>query len=422
MYRIVFSSSVIVLTTYQIRKVSYHQKHLVIVFNIETHMPSLFSLVYSALRLKSKSVNTQHDAMTSISLWLTYWRIKFGEEFEAHFFTTGLEYALSEIEGFSSFLQLRNKLIQPATLKQRVNALQRFFHFLNNRYTSLRYLNVKPDEVKSMQRRYASQINAVFGDVTGSLNRRRQSNSCNMVPFSEDFRSLDRIQVEKIKEVLRPSTHHRPNPLNPWKSHNVQVRNYLIIILMLEYGLRRGEVLLLTTISFKPLLSGAGYALIVTDHHDQHDNRQNQPSIKTDASHRTLSLSHEDYELLSFYVEECRPTEKHAFLFTSSKTGQALSLVQVNGIVSDVHERLRDLSMLSTGVRLSPHVFRHTWATNMLSYLLDIEKLDMERAKDQLRLMGGWTITSQMPLLYAKRYVSERGNSANLERIRRNDS
>lgn len=41
----------------------------------------------------------------------------------------------------------------------------------------------------------------------------------------------------------------------------------------------------------------------------------------------------------------------------------------------------------------------------------------MEEAKDELRLMGGWSPTSQMPDLYAKRFLSEQANLANIQRI-----
>lgn len=41
----------------------------------------------------------------------------------------------------------------------------------------------------------------------------------------------------------------------------------------------------------------------------------------------------------------------------------------------------------------------------------------MEEAKDELRLMGGWSPTSQMPDLYAKRFLSEQANAANVQRI-----
>lgn len=46
----------------------------------------------------------------------------------------------------------------------------------------------------------------------------------------------------------------------------------------------------------------------------------------------------------------------------------------------------------------------------------------MDEAKEALRLLGGWSIKSQMPDLYAKRFISEQANAANIQRILQHDS
>jgi hypothetical protein len=38
----------------------------------------------------------------------------------------------------------------------------------------------------------------------------------------------------------------------------------------------------------------------------------------------------------------------------------------------------------------------------------------MDEAKDELRLLGGWSHNSHMPDLYAKRFLSQQANTANL--------
>lgn len=85
--------------------------------------------------------------------------------------------------------------------------------------------------------------------------------------------------------------------------------------------------------------------------------------------------------------------------------------------------------------RLTPHTTRHTWAfltlqkiwhlkylksqQNKTHFIAEVPSLSgiMEEAKDELRLMGGWSPTSQMPDLYAKRFLSEQANAANVQRI-----
>lgn len=41
----------------------------------------------------------------------------------------------------------------------------------------------------------------------------------------------------------------------------------------------------------------------------------------------------------------------------------------------------------------------------------------MDEAKDELRLLGGWSHNSHMPDVYAKRFLSQQANTANLHRI-----
>ncbi len=71
-------------------------------------------------------------------------------------------------------------------------------------------------------------------------------------------------------------------------------------------------------------------------------------------------------------------------------------------------------------------MFRHTWATRKLSFLIESYKgKDSSRplrdihlqAMDMLRSLGGWSISSNMPALYAKRFIHEHANVLNLRRI-----
>ncbi|HFN7781326.1 TPA: site-specific integrase, partial [Escherichia coli] len=83
---------------------------------------------------------------------------------------------------------------------------------------------------------------------------------------------------------------------------------------------------------------------------------------------------------------------------------------------------------------ISPHITRHTWAYLTLQriYRDKLQKIKanshlaaidfsivglMDEAKDELRLLGGWSHNSHMPDLYAKRFLSQQANTANLQRI-----
>lgn len=85
---------------------------------------------------------------------------------------------------------------------------------------------------------------------------------------------------------------------------------------------------------------------------------------------------------------------------------------------------LVDSSYGDTINNLHPHMFRHTWATLKLKQLCEKEysinhnnRSAIESAKDQLRELGGWSYSSQMPSYYARSYLNALANESNLVRI-----
>lgn len=81
--------------------------------------------------------------------------------------------------------------------------------------------------------------------------------------------------------------------------------------------------------------------------------------------------------------------------------------------------------------RLTPHVCRYSWAYMTLSFSFEKYKKEntayrdirqsvndaMLKAQDDLRIIGGWSPTSTMPMHYGKRFIVERANFMNLARI-----
>ncbi len=93
-----------------------------------------------------------------------------------------------------------------------------------------------------------------------------------------------------------------------------------------------------------------------------------------------------------------------------------------------------DEESIDSVVSITPHVARHTWAYLILKRVYtdkyqsvmrscQLAGVDfaiaglMSEAKDELRLLGGWSHNSRMPELYARRFLSERANFSNLTRI-----
>jgi integrase len=106
---------------------------------------------------------------------------------------------------------------------------------------------------------------------------------------------------------------------------------------------------------------------------------------------------------------------KHGFLFTS-ELGKPLSKTAISDIFGKINSALLAQNK-RIFINLSPHVLRHTFADSFLQYLIEVRKMDMERAKDELRIVCGWSVSSVMPLHYASRYISKSANQHNLDRI-----
>ncbi|NGZ18472.1 hypothetical protein G6Z94_14125 [Vibrio aestuarianus] len=88
--------------------------------------------------------------------------------------------------------------------------------------------------------------------------------------------------------------------------------------------------------------------------------------------------------------------------------------------------------------KITPHVGRHTWAYITLEFIYN-ELLKenvmmaqdygisarmngvLEPAVERLRTLGGWSITSNIPLKYAKRFLEIVSNKSNKQRTYRND-
>ena len=75
---------------------------------------------------------------------------------------------------------------------------------------------------------------------------------------------------------------------------------------MINYGLRVGELMLLTTKSIKKSINSDVYNLIITNTEDEYDIRSRKPSIKNELSYRVIKLSNFDYEFINEPYRVCR--------------------------------------------------------------------------------------------------------------------
>ncbi|WFN56082.1 hypothetical protein [Dickeya lacustris] len=155
-----------------------------------------------------------------------------------------------------------------------------------------------------------------------------------------------------------------------------------------------------------------------------------------------LALELHDYQHLIIYINKIRRQVAHDFVFVSTVNNNApLSyhsvynlFTKIDKVIENKFSKYKKTEYFDSVYNITPHVTRHTWAyltlqkiyrdkyhkikhnSRLSGFDFSIAGL-MSEAKDELRILGGWSHDSNMPDLYARRFLSERANIANINRI-----
>jgi integrase len=142
------------------------------------------------------------------------------------------------------------------------------------------------------------------------------------------------------------------------------------------------------------------------------DVRATRPSMKTEQSHRQIPISESLAALYDLYVADARaPDARHGFLLTA-RDGAPLSAESVNQMMRDLTEALQPIAVQRfrerTGGKrsVSPHDLRHTCATARYSMFMAVEP-NRELTLQRMRAFFGWSLTSEMPELYARAAIQD---------------
>ncbi|MDP9959777.1 tyrosine-type recombinase/integrase [Chryseobacterium lathyri] len=224
------------------------------------------------------------------------------------------------------------------------------------------------------------------------------------------FKSLTSSQLKSLHEIIQVNS-----DLNPFTVF-LQNRNYLILRILLDTGIRIGELLNLTTLDIK-IIADVPYLVIGRHEYMATDKRTRRPSIKTDQSNRLVAISKNLYEKLLLYIKKDRRNNSkisHPYIFTAKNNDP----ISINAIY-DIFNKINNVGILSspTWEKITPHILRHTFAYDFLKYLIEVHNYDMERAKDELRKICGWKNNSSLPLHYTGKYIWELSNGHNIKRI-----
>lgn len=226
----------------------------------------------------------------------------------------------------------------------------------------------------------------------------------------ERIRSLPSEVVEHLYQSLDPES-----KINPFKIAEARWRVYMLFILMLHQGLRRGETLVLpidaVKVGFDRNLNQSRFWLNVRYNAYEDDLRATRPSIKTALSIRQIPVSAPIALTVQEYISNYRGRVNHSFLINSqlrkplsaegvTKAFQKISASLPNSLTKVLLDHLGE-------AQIRAHDLRHTCAVVRLNQLLS-EGISMDDALQRLRAFFGWTRDSDMPLRYARAVFEDR--------------
>lgn len=223
---------------------------------------------------------------------------------------------------------------------------------------------------------------------------------------AQEIRALPAVVVEDLYAIFDPNSER-----NPFKTERLRWRNLLVFLLLLQMGLRRGEVALLRVDSFRTEFDSARgaplrWVNVTTLDDEAADPRAEAPSLKTVTSTRFLPVSKELMELHDLYLHNFRGRVHHPFLISSQKKSPlALRSLQEVFEIASRHLSQGARRVLEDRGRnsVSCHDIRHTAAVIRLTRYMSKHN-DIDLSTEKLRSFFGWAPKSPMPSLYARAY------------------
>jgi len=213
---------------------------------------------------------------------------------------------------------------------------------------------------------------------------------------------LSEEEMERLLAVVDPNSEN-----NPWERGFVRLRNWLIVVLLLATGMRRGELLGLQIGDLHP---SQPKLLIVRRADATEDLRRIQPNTKT--NDREIELRSNIMKALWSFINKERRAIKAARKVPQvivSDEGAALSQASIDKLFAQLRAACPGLP-----VRLTSHVMRHTWNERFSEQAeaLGLSDVVEEKARNAQQ---GWSDNSTMAATYTRRHTARKGRQVALK-------
>jgi integrase len=263
--------------------------------------------------------------------------------------------------------------------------------------------------------RRIGQIEAVLGPLANTAGEGGL-----VEPLNESIaRRVDQLLApiaDADGHFVRPLRWHKRNPFKA----DVRLRNWLMWNIARDCGLRVGEMLSLRVDDF-PMVRGDRCLRVVRRPDAKEDVRKKRPAVKT--AERAVPMSEHGQFALRAYLTERPPLGRRSgtvYLFTSRRD---------RPLSANAADRVTKVVSMAIEARVHWHAVRHAWATDIARGVL-LEALSGERSAgdaeaqkalltENLRVLGGWSDESKMPMYYARVAIKEYADAK--LRVRQNE-
>lgn len=239
----------------------------------------------------------------------------------------------------------------------------------------------------------------------GLESRRPSSKGRNQVGREQ---GLSREQEVVLLEVIRPGSER-----NPFDGEPTQIRNQLLILLLLHLGIRGGELLNIRVSD----IDWANNQIVIARRADEKvDPRGRQPLVKT--LDRRLPMKDTLVQAIHRYVVQFRSkvpgARKHDYLLVTHKPGptqgQPMSRSAFVKVIKLISAAAPELAALHG------HELRHTW-NNRFSEFMDAsdDPPSPKQQEDQRSYLQGWKPGSGTAATYTKRFTRRKAIEASLK-------
>lgn len=363
-----------------------------LVLDKETQLPVYYQNLYLTVNVRNRSATASTMEIVATNLlilsnFLKSRNINIIDRIESKGFLS-----VAEIDDLIRYAKQRfdkQKITNVRLMKEEQVAKRTFSYRVHVFSSYLKWLCEMIHSTKGIHAKY--EVDTFIENLRAHLPRNK-SHSMN----DRKDKSLSEEEIKKLFQLLEIE-----GSQNPFQK-DVQVRNRLIFTLLLNCGLRAGELLNLKVNDLNP----RNYTLSIFRRHDCiEDRRLNQPLVKTGEREIPLcdELAMEIFDYIENYRDKHTKKKKHNFLFithsSGKRVGEPLSVSAYEKIISTIKKTSPELKSLSG------HKLRHSW-NYFYSNEIDGSNLESSRKSGLRCYLMGWSKDSKMSENYNFKHIS----------------